>query len=206
MVGVGSIASVPRQVKTKIGQGLPVPSRDGPPGPNLVREPPQLLGEDQRLDRVEPFGPPHSVVHVGCSLGVVAEAPDPAGHIGIRARHEPRVAPRPEVLRGVGAEGRGVAQRSHGPAGRRGPVSLGGIFQHPPSPILGQLHEGRHVDRQPVQMDGHDGVHVEGLDHLRVDQVVLVVIGDHRDVAGHHHGLERGVERVGRKRHPGTGR
>ena len=132
---------------------------------------------------------------------VVRELSHPRRVLAVVRDHHPRVAVRAEVLAGIEAEARRVAERPRAAAADRSTVRLRRVLEH------GDAASGRdgvdrgHVRRMPVEVHGQDhlglggdrglelrGVHGEG---LRID------VDEHRPRAVQQDRLAGGDEGVG---------
>ncbi len=109
-------------------------------------------------------------------------------HAALAARH---------VLRRVEAEGAGAPGSAAPPVDLR-PVALAGVLDHRQAVTIGDLDDGRHVSRLPVQADGHDRLgprRDRGLDQGRVDrEVVLTDVDEDRPCAGVEDAVRAGDE------------
>src|ERR1035437_6117124 len=164
-----------------------------------------LDGEDDALETVHARVPAHLVVVVAAAHSVLAQHAGALGQfVGIGGDH-PRVARGAEVLGGIEAKGRGIAQG----AGLHPLIictpGLGGVFDEFEIADFGDVVEGSPVGALAIEVDGEDRANgcalrtiEEGFDGSRAEvEGGGVDVGKQRSGPGAENGARRGEEAEG---------
>ncbi len=134
--------------------------------------------QESRLQGIEPRVETLHLVHVAFARAVVAQRPDLPGEPVVVGRHRARVAEGAEVLRGIEAERRGIAQRAHALASIPRAMGLRRVLEHRDAAALADLANRSHVGRLAIEVHRQDGARAprdRALDALRVDVVRRLV-------------------------------
>src|SRR5829696_6171745 len=139
----------------------------------------KLLEQDDRLDGVQPGGIADIIVAVLAGLSVDAKCSRMLGQRRIVGHECARVPYRPEVLRGVEAEGRRCGGVANGHAVAAGPVSLTGVLDDCHAVTLCDARKSAHVCHLSVKVNGqHVRRSVCGGTLCLSNGQVVVVLGD----------------------------
>ena len=135
---------------------------------------------------------------------MVAQQAHPFGDLRIVGGDRAGVAIGAEILAGVEAEARGIAQHADAPSIPGRAVRLGGIFDEYEIVARCQHRQGVHVGRLAIDVDGQDGTRgrsQDGFDRVRVQVVGAGInVGKDRACADSADRFGRGNEGV-RGRH-----
>lgn len=180
-----------RQAKAgDVGEHRHVGRRDRAPAAGPGVEVAQLDREHRGLKLVEPRVDARFLVMVLARRAVIGPPADRVGPVGPVRHHAAAIAERAEILAGIEAERRDVAQRADLAAVQRRAVGLGGILDHRNAPRCQNIADVAEIDRQAVERDNQHGARPRrqrAQDAGRVDQ-------HRRRIGVDGHGSRAGVE------------
>ena len=176
------------------GQQVVVTRRSRPALLGPLFEMRQLGAQDRRLQRIQPRAPAQLHVLVLADPAVVAQPADARQQRGIAPGDHAAVAVAAQVLAGIEAEARQIAQAAAAPAVMLGRVRLRRVLDHPQAVPPGDGQDRVHVGRLAVEMHRHDGPRARRDRRLDLGRIQVVGIGRNVDKHRRRAGL---VDRLG---------
>ena len=117
---------------------------------------PELHAEDSGLEGVESGVDPNLVMVILRLHPVDAQPGERPAEVGVIGGHQAAVAESAQVLGGVEAERRGLAEPAGATPLIRGPDGLGGVFENEEPVSAGDLVDRVHVGGLAVEVDRDD--------------------------------------------------
>ena len=165
-----------------------------------------LTREDCALKAVHARVPAEFVVVVAAAHSVIAQHAGALGQFVGVGRDHPRVSGGAQVLGGIKAEGRGIAQSACFYAIPLRAPGLGGVFNELDAVAFAEMPEGRPVGTLAVEVNGQDGFDIRSLwrveDGFYLRRIEVegggFNVGQERLCSGAEDGADRGEEAEGR--------